>query len=156
MPAVLPSVPTGSRAKAQVLTEGHLLWEPWAHCDSPCRPGRTVGAVSMGHREHWSSLPGLSLPRPRLPGVAHPLARASGPQPAPPRPVLPVRALCCPSPRRTPAAGRGGLGHLPVCSGGPAPPGSLSTRLLGEQAPGACWGSGWPLLYGGPGPQAKA
>ena len=48
---------------------------------------------------------------------------------------LPLCALCCPSPRRTPAAGRGGLGRLPVCSGGPAPPGSLSTLAVGRAGP---------------------
>lgn len=35
----LASVLTGSLVKAQVLTDGYLLWEPCTHRDSPCRPG---------------------------------------------------------------------------------------------------------------------
>lgn len=131
----MPSVPTGSRVKAQVLTEGHLLWEPCTHCDSPCRSGAHGGDSVDGPQRTLEQ----SLPRPRRPGAAPGFRRAA-------RPRLglscPLCSLCCPSPRRTPAAGRGGLCHLPVCSGGPALPGSLSTPAVGRAGPRCLLGLG--------------
>lgn len=103
----------------------------------------------MGHREHWSRAC-LGLDGPARP-------RASGAQPAPAS-ACPARSAHCAAP--LPGAHPQQV-EVACTTSLCALVGLLSQvlsvpQLLGEQAPGACWGSGWPLLYGGPDPQAKA
>lgn len=130
-----PSVPTGSLVKAQVLTEGYFR-EPCTHATVPAGLGRTAGAVSMGHREHWSNLPGLSPPQPRQSGVAPALGvgfqSAAWP---PPRTVLPTQlTVLSVSPAHTWRQVEVACAASLCALGGLLPQVLSVSQLLGEQA----------------------